>query len=245
MSLIALAHVRELAARKSKAYELLLALEENPQADESCFQSLAQIVDRVLFNEISLDGGDVGRSPRDCEVRNPGGGVDAGGSGAGSFGSRARSRKHPRAAGGLSEVAARAVSGTARPHFLGILPNIAVHLKDMQESGVDSLIACLNACTSAEDCELLAGCVDRYRETSGSVLIAAAEIAGIAIRANSRPLVEKLMAAVPPEAMLDSKPARELLPAMARLKAPAALNRYGPRRSAYASPWLGIIIRVR
>src|ERR1700677_2556981 len=57
MSQIALEHVRELAARKSKAYELLLALEENRVADESCFQSLAQIVDRVLFYEISLDGG--------------------------------------------------------------------------------------------------------------------------------------------------------------------------------------------
>lgn len=52
---VALQHVRELAARKSKAYELLLALDGNSSADESCFQSLSRAVDRLLFNEISLD----------------------------------------------------------------------------------------------------------------------------------------------------------------------------------------------
>ena len=52
---VAAQHLRELAAGKSKIYELLLALEQNPQADDSCWQSLAGIVDRALFNEISLD----------------------------------------------------------------------------------------------------------------------------------------------------------------------------------------------
>jgi hypothetical protein len=117
----------------------------------------------------------------------------------------------------------RAVSETARPHFLGILPNIGALLKELDGSGVDALIACFNACPSSEDCEILAGCVARYQETSGGILLAAAEITGIAIRADSRPLVEKLMTAVTPDAMLDSKPARELLPAMAKLKSAAAI----------------------
>jgi hypothetical protein len=116
------------------------------------------------------------------------------------------------------------VSDTARPHFLGILPNIAVHLKELDGGGVDALIARLNACTSADDCEILAGCVAKYQETSGSVVLAAAEIAGLALRSNSRPLVEKLMAAVSPEAMFDSKPSRELLPAMAKLKTAEAIG---------------------
>jgi len=94
----------------------------------------------------------------------------------------------------------------------------------MQESGVDALIACLNACTSAEDCEILAGCVDRYKETSGGILISAAEIAGVAIRTDSRPLVERLIAAVSSEAMFDSKAARELLPALAKLETASAIG---------------------
>lgn len=117
----------------------------------------------------------------------------------------------------------RSVSDAARPHWLGILPNIAALLKELQASGVDTLIACLNACASAEDFETFARCVSSYQETSGSILIAAAEIGSVAIRANSRPLVEKLISAVTPDAMYDSKPARELLPAMASLKTAQAM----------------------
>lgn len=220
---IATEHVRELAARRSKAYELLLALEENPQADESCFQSLAQIVDRIVFHEIGLDGGAledllgmVKSETQDLAS------ILAVLSLALSEAEPERGNMHVLLAGYPKWLGA--VSGAARPHFLGILPNIAALLKEMEGSGVDALIACLNTCATAEDCEIVSGCVNRYRETSGSILIAVAEIAGIAIHADSRPLVEKLMAAVSPEVMFDSKPARELLPAMARLKSAAAIG---------------------
>ncbi len=218
MTSIATEHVRELAARRSKAYELLLALEENPQADESCFQSLAQIVDRIVFHEIALDGG---------ALEDLRGLVKAGTTEVGSnlaVLSLALSEAEPER-GNMHVLLAgypkwlRALSGAARPHFLGILPNIAALLKEMEGSGVDALIACLNTCATTEDCEIVSGCVNRYRETSGSILIAAAEIAGIAIHADSRRLVEKLMAAVSPEVMVDSKPARELLPAVAKVAA--------------------------
>ena len=216
MTEIATEHVRELAAQKSEAYELLLALEENPFADESCFRSLAQIVDWIVFHPISLEGGTldelrgfVRSEPEDLpstlpvlalalsEASNPG-------------------RMQMLLAGYARWL--RAASNTARPYLLGILPNIAANLDELRDGGVEELIACLNACGSEEDCEILAGCVGRYQETSGSILLAAAQIAGVAIRTDSRALVEKLMIAVAPEAMLDSKAARELLPALARLK---------------------------
>ncbi len=216
MTEIATEHVRELAAQKSEAYELFLALEENPFADESCFRSLAQIVDWIVFHPISLEGGTldelrgfVRSEPEDLpstlpvlalalsEAANPG-------------------RMQILLAGYARWL--RAASNTARPYLLGILPNIAANLDELREGGVEELIACLNACASEEDCEILAGCVGRYQETSGSILLAAAQIAGVAIRTDSRALVEKLMIAVAPEAMLDSKAARELLPALARLK---------------------------
>ena len=47
-------------SEKSKAYELLLALDGNPRANDACFRSLARVVDRMVFNEISLDGGALG-----------------------------------------------------------------------------------------------------------------------------------------------------------------------------------------
>jgi hypothetical protein len=225
MTEIATEHVRELAAQKSEAYELLLALEENPFADESCFRSLAQIVDWIVSNPISLEGGTldelrgfVRSEPEDLpstlpvlalalsEAANPG-------------------RMQMLLAGYARWL--RAASNTARPYLLGILPNIAANLDDLREGGVEELIACLNACASEEDCEILAGCVGRYQETSGSILLAAAQIAGVAIRTDSRALVEKLMIAVAPEAMLDSKAARELLPALARLKAAAGESAVG------------------
>jgi hypothetical protein len=215
--------VRELVARKSKAYELLLALEENPQAGESSFQSLARTVDGIVFNEISLSGGalDDLRGLVRQETKDL----------ASTLAVLALTLSEAEPDRGCIQVLLSgypkwlsAVSDTARPHFLGILPNIAVHLKDLDGSGVDRLIASLNACGSVEDCEILAGCVGRYQETSGSIILAAAEIANLAIRDDARPLVEKLMSAVAPQAMLDSKAARELLPALAKLKTAAAIG---------------------
>jgi hypothetical protein len=222
MSPPATEYIRELAARKSKAYELLLALDENPDADDSCFQNLAQIVDRIQFFEISLDTGvlaglttlvksETQELPSTLAVL-----------------ALALAEAEPDREGIQVLLAGypkwlRTASDTARPYLLGILPNIAALLKELKESGVDALAACLNACEGNEDSEIVSGCADRYRETSGSILLAAVEIAGIAIHANSRPLVEKLMMAVTPEAMLDSKPARELLPALAKLKTAPAI----------------------
>ncbi len=60
--------------------------------------------------------------------------------------------------------------------------------------------------------------MDRYQETSGSIILAAAEIAGVAIRTNARPMVEKLMTVVVPDEMRASRPTRDLLPALAKIK---------------------------
>ena len=235
MSPLALDHVRELAARKSKAYELLLALDQNLQADgarsqndargqdvEACFQHLAQIVDRMQFFEISLDAEAQDRLL--ALVKNRSNAV------ASTLAALALTLSEAEPDRGSIQILLagypkwlKAVSDLARPSFLGILPNIALHLEELGDDGVDTLIACLNACDSAEDCEILGGCIDRYRETSGSILIAAAEIASAAIRANLRPVVDKLITAVSPEEMLDSKPARDLLPAIAMLKTAGAM----------------------
>jgi hypothetical protein len=198
-------------------------LEENPQAGDSCFQSLAQVVDRLQFYEISLESGvlEALRSFVKSESREL----------ASTLAGLALALAGAEPDRGSIQVLlsgypkwVRALSDAARPHFLSMLPNIAIHLKELNESGVDAVIACFNKCPSAEDCAILAGCVDRYHETSGNIMRAAAEIAGIAVRSNARPLVEKLMAAVSPEAMFDSKPSRELLPAMARLKTAEAIG---------------------
>jgi hypothetical protein len=219
MTTIVSEHLRELAAGKSKAYELLLTLEGHPEADDSCFQSLAQIVDWIVLHPIALEDGTLddlrkllNSETKDLastlvvlslalsEAANPG-------------------RMHILLSGYPKWM--RMVSEAARPHFLGILPNLAAHLDELEESGVETLIDCLNGCTSAHDCEILAGCIARYQETSGKILIASAEIAGVAIRTNSRPLLEKLMIAATPEAMIDSDAAREFLPALVKLKTAA------------------------
>jgi len=214
-TMIATEHVRELAARKSEAYELLLALEQNPHADEACFRSLGQIVDWIVQHPIPLEGGTlddlrefVKSEAQDLDSTLPVLGL--------ALGEAANPRRMRVLLVGYAKWL-RTVSDTGRPHLLGILPNIAAHLES-EGSGLDALIACLNACDTAEDCEILCGCVGRYQDTSGSIITAAAEIAGVAIRSNSRELVEKLMIAVAPEAMRDSKAARELLPALARLR---------------------------
>jgi hypothetical protein len=222
MTVNATEHVRELATRKSAAFDLLLALEENPQANDACFRSLARIVDWIVSHPIALDNGTlddlrqfVKFETQDLDSTLPVLGLAL---------SEAASPGRMRVLLASYPAWLRAATATARPHFLGILPNIAANLDELEGGGVETLIACLNACACAEDCEILAECIGRYQETSGNILLAAAEIAGVAIRMDSRTLVEKLMIAVTPEAMLDSKAARELLPALARLKALAAIE---------------------
>ncbi len=204
---------------------MLLALEENPQADESCFQSLAQVVDRIVFNEISLTSGaldGLGGLVRP-EIDDL----------ASSLATLALALSEAEPDRGSMQVLLtgypkwlRDVSDVGRLHFQRILPNIAVHLKELAAGEVQNAPdpACFNTCASAEDCEIVSGCVARYQETSGKIIVAAAEIASVAVRANARPLVEKLMAAVSPEAMFDSKPSRELLPALAKLKTAQAIG---------------------
>ena len=126
MKVLRMVHVQDLAEQRSSAYELLLALEENPAADERCFRSLGRIVDWVASHPISLEGraldelssflrtetADLGAKLQVLfltlsEASNPG---------------RVRTilMGYPRWL--------REVSDLARPYFLGILPNVAAHL---------------------------------------------------------------------------------------------------------------------
>ena len=218
---IARQHLRELAERKSKSYELLLALEQNSAADESCFESLARVVDRLVFHEISLNAAELTETSSFLT----GSGRDLGSLLstlvlAVSEAEPDRGRLHLLVTGYPKWL--NLLSASARPHFLGILPNIAALLGELKESGMQSLIRHFNGCVAAEDFETLTGCIDRYRETSGEILLAAAELAELANRADTRAMIGALMVAVPPDVMFDSKDARLVLPAMAKLSAAGA-----------------------
>jgi len=216
-SAVAAQHLRELVASKSKAYELLLSLDQNPSADDSCFQSVARIVDRLLFNEISLDGAAL----RDLNALVSVPAEDL--SSTLAVLDVALSEAEPDR-GSLQLLLAgfskwlSAASNSARPHFLAILPNIAAHLKDLGNSGVESLIACFNGCISGEDSDVVARCIVRYQETSGEIIRASAELGSLFLRQGCGALVERMLIAVPPETMFDSKDARALLPAIAKLQ---------------------------
>jgi len=219
---IARQHLRELVERKSKSYELLLALEQNPAPDESCFGSLARVVDRLVFHEISLG---------EAELAELSGFLTSAGDDLGSLLSTlalAVSEAEPDR-GRLQLLVTgypkwlNLLSASARPHFLGILPNVAALLGELKESGMQSLIRHFNGCASADDFETLTGCIGRYQETSGEILLAAAELAELAIRADDRAMITALMIAVPPDVMFDSKDARLVLPAMAKLPAAGAV----------------------
>jgi hypothetical protein len=232
MTAIATEHLRELAAGRSEAYELLLALEENPQADEACFRSLGQIVDWIVSHPISPEGGaldDLAAFVK-CETQDLASTLPVLALALSEAGNPSRMRmlliNYPKWL--------RMASAVARPYFLGILPNIAAHVSEMEGDGVDALIRCLNTCTTAEDCEILAGCVDRYQETSGSIILAAAEIAGVAIRTNARPLVEKLMTVVTPDEIRVSRPTRELVPALVKIRI-AVAGDYAIRESTWGA----------
>ena len=217
---IATQHLRELASNKSKAYELLMALEQNPDADESCFAGLASAVDRVVLEEISLDAAAIEDLARYLSAP------------AADLGSTLAVLAVALSEADPDRSSVRLLltrfphwlnraSDAARPHFLAILPNIAAHLKDLGSNGVESLIDCFNGCASSEDADLIARCIVRYQETEGPMIAAAAELGSLFLRTDARACIERMLIAVPGEAMLDSKEARALLPAIAALKSAA------------------------
>jgi len=218
---IARQHLRELAERKSKSYELLLALEQNPAADDSCFESLARVVDRLVFHEVSLNSAELAEISDFLANTSEdlGSLLSTLGLAVGEA-EPDRGRLHLLVSGYPKWLPQ--LSASARPHFLGILPNIAALLGELKDSGMQSLIRHLNGCASAEDFETLTTCIGRYQETSGEILLAAAELAELAIRADNRAMISALMIAVPPDVMFDSKDARLLLPSMAKLQAGGA-----------------------
>lgn len=184
LSSAAAAHLRELAERKSKVYELLLSLEQNPSADESCFQSLARVVDRLQFNEISLDN---------AALRDLSAWVGAAGpelSAALAVLDVASSEAEPDRKN-LQLLLTRfpawisSASEAAQPLVLEILPNIAAHLNELGNAGVEALIADFERCASAEDRDRLARAVVRYQETSGEIISASAKIAALLIAAGA------------------------------------------------------------
>jgi hypothetical protein len=210
-------HVRELAARKSKAYELLLSLEQNPSADDACFESLARVVDRVVFNEISIDGAVLRNlsafvSEPAEDLSSTLAVLDV----ALSEGEPERANLQVLLSGFPGWL--KSASQGARSHVLSILPNIAAHLRDVGESGVESLIACFNAFSSVEDRDAVARSIVRYQETSGDIILASAQIASLLLRTGAASMIERMLIAVPPEEMFESKDARGVLPAIAKLR---------------------------
>ena len=119
---------------------------------------------------------------------NAGPGFRPAGSGAGSR-ERPPTPTHAGAARELPEVAERRFR-RGRAHLLGILPNIAAHLDQPEGSGIEGLIGRLNGCASAARTAKFSADASAGTRTLGSIVAAAAEIAGVAIRTNSRELVE-------------------------------------------------------
>ena len=224
MKVLRMVHVQDLAERRSGAYELLLALEENPAADEQCFRSMGRIVDWVASHPISLEGRALDELSSFVKTET----ADLGGKLQVLFLTLSEASNPGRVRTILMSYPRwlRKVSDVARPYFLGILPNVAahlaVHVDELEGSGVDALIAHFNACASAEDCEILSECVERYQGVSGSVILAAAELASVSLRTNAGQLVKKLMIVVPPSDMRQQGPARELVLELVKLKTVAA-----------------------
>ena len=214
---IAAQHVRELAAHKSKAYELLLSLEQNPAADDACFESLAHVIDRALFNEISIDaemlrGLTAVVSEPVQDLRASLAALDA----ALGEGEPDRGNLKLLLAGFAGWI--KAASPASRSHLLTILPNIAPHLQDLKEAGAEMLIGHFNACASPEERDAVARVIAQYRETSGEIILAAAGIASVWLRTRTGALIEPMLKAVTAEEMFESKDARVLLPAIAKLR---------------------------
>ena len=206
-------HLEELASRKTGAYYLLLALEENPAADEKCFAALSLLVDRATFHEIKL--GD--------DARN----------GIRSFLKTRRSDlatallawstafsavEHSRYAMGL--VLARYpawlndVSEVGNESFRTLLPMISPQIYEMKEDGIKTLISILNSRSSADECRELVDDISVYKDASGEIILAAARVAELSFKSNTPSIVGRMAALIAPK-LLETKDIRTLLPKIA------------------------------
>ena len=210
-------HLRELAARKSVAYELLVHLEQlSPSVDADCFKNLSELVDRVVFHEVRVPA-EVTRRFEDMARSNTselGQLLDVW--------QQTFKKAEPSRAGMRLVLANYAdwlteVSASARPAFLEALPRMAQRIHELGLDGMRTIILALNACTSSTDCGIVAKGIAAYGRTSGSILLAVARIARDAAAFDATTKLETVIGAVPPDTVLDAKDSRNLLPATARV----------------------------
>jgi len=211
---VAAQHLRELAERKSKAYELLILLEQNPSAGEACFHALGRVIDHTILTEVALDpsvwSGVVSAPSEDLAADLAG--IDSALAATGQDRGRTQLllRNYP--------AWMRQSSPVSWPHLRSILPKISPMLDELGAEGIEVIIECFNGCGSAETAGVVSDAVATYAETAGDIVRAAAELSSLFLRTGSPDAIAGMLRTVTPEQIFDSKDARGLLPAIAKLK---------------------------
>jgi hypothetical protein len=209
-------HIEELASRKGGAHYLLQALDENPHADDKCFEALSQLVDRVTFHQISL-GADV-RSELSSFLRTQSSHLTAILSAwQAAFLAAEPSRYAMQLLLARYPSWIRDIPEEGSEAFRTILPAIAPHLGEVREDGVRTLISILNGCSSARNRGMLCESIVAYKGTSGATILAAARIADLCLKLDAPALAERMSVVMAPDELMETKEGRTLLPKIAAL----------------------------
>lgn len=204
-------HIEELASRKGGAHYLLLALEQNPLADDKCFEALSQLVDRVTFHEISV--GEDARSELSTFLATRTSELPALLSAwRAAFLAAEASRDGMRLLLLRYPTWIRAVSEARIESFTTLLPIIAPDIGDLKDDGMKTLISILNGSSPGHDCRTLVDRLAAYQGTSGEIMLATALIADLSLKSNAPALFERMVAVMPPSKLMENKDARTLLP---------------------------------
>jgi len=104
-----------------------------------------------------------------------------------------------------------------RAAFFEALPRVAPRAGQLRAEGVRQLLNAANAFEASDQCGRLLACAGTYGLTDGRIILAVSRIAKRALEWGAEEYLQRLLATVPAERTTDSRDAKRLLPALARL----------------------------
>lgn len=194
-------HIEELAARKGGWHYLLLALEENPRADEASFEALAHVVDRVTFHEISA-GEDIRRELGSFLKTQDGDVAGLMTAWTDAISAAEPSRDAIRVLLSGFPRWTRTLSANGVGAFGAVMPVLAPFAAELKDEGVQAVVSILS--------DTVASTAAVYRESSGEIILAAARIVHIAPGE-----ADRMATIAAPEKIFEIKEGEKLLPAIA------------------------------
>ncbi len=108
-------------------------------------------------------------------------------------------------------------SPETRDSFFEVLPQLAPSIRKLGTKGILQILSAVKELMTHEDCEVLLQSIAAYGETDAEIILGVSSIARDALRSGEANYLERLMAILPAEEIVEDQDSYALIPEIARL----------------------------